>query len=562
MGSLCEASRLARSLVRGALLATLFYSGRLTAQSVRGQLVDARTGEPIARAFVALLDTSGVEVTRALVGDEGTFWLQAPVPGAYRLRFKRIGFRPSESSPLSLVADQTADVRLQVEAIPTVLSPVVVEGQPACGNRGDEATVVARLWEEVQEALDVVTWTERAAALDYTVETYQRELSADGKRVLHEGKSTRSGRTISPFATAPTERLARNGYVVTGAKDTLVFYAPDAEVLLSGAFTQTHCFTARPADAEHPGQVGLAFELAPGRRVVDVRGVLWLDAKTLGLRVLEFMYAYGRGSFGSGYVEFMPLPSGTWIVNRWWIRMAPTWVRRLHQRESGGHVVSITTAGGALLYAAGDPILVVDVVDSSRGGLPLPHARVELAGTDHRFRADDHGHLEVALPLEGSYGVVFRHPRLDSLRVDPEPASVSLVRGGRSTVILSLPPEERMISRLCGAGVAAPARVLLGTVRDPAGGPVAGATIHLEWQVKLPGLVQLGVPAVEVPADSLGRYLLCGVPAGVVSLYAVAGDRRSPPIVLGFEDSGVWIDRALYRSWPGRMWIQDLTFPP
>jgi hypothetical protein len=562
MGSLREASRFTRSLVRGALLATLFHSGHLTAQSVRGRLVDSRSGESIGHAFVALLDTSGAEVARALVSEEGAFLLRAPVPGVYRLRFKRIGFRPSESSLLSLVEGQTADVRLQVEAIPAVLPPVVVEGQPACGSRGDEATVVARLWEEAQEALDVVKWTERAAALDYTVETYERELSADGRRVLHERMSTRSGRTISPFATAPAEQLVQNGYVVTGVKDTLVFYAPDAAVLLSEAFTQTHCFTARPADAEHPGQVGLAFELVPGRRVVDVRGVLWLDAKTLGLRVLEFLYAYGRGSFGSGYVEFMALPAGTWIVNRWWIRMAPTWVRRVHQRESGGHVLSITSAGGALLYAAGDPILVVDVVDSSRAGAPLGHAWVHLLGTDRRFRADDHGHVEVALPLEGSYPVAFTHPRLDSLRIDAEGTSVTLVRGGRSNVTLAVPPEDRIVARLCGGGVPARTRVVLGTVRDPAGGPVTGATIHLEWEVKVPGLVQLGVPAVEVAADSLGRYLLCGVPAGVVSVYPIAGDRRSPPVVLGFEDVGVWIDRTLYRSWPGRIWTQDLTLPP
>ena len=132
----------------------------LAAQSVRGQLVDKTSGSGLAGAFVVLVDQRGREVARALTGDAGTFLLRAPAAGSYRLQSRRIGFRVATSPPFALAAGQTFTYRLEVEAIPLELPPVVVAGRPQCGTSGEAGTVVAQLWEDAREALPAVKWTQ------------------------------------------------------------------------------------------------------------------------------------------------------------------------------------------------------------------------------------------------------------------------------------------------------------------------------------------------------------------------------------------------------------------
>jgi hypothetical protein len=418
---------------------------------------------------------------------------------------------------------------------------------------------VARLWEEVQEALQVVTWTEREAAHDYSVQLYERELSAGGRRVERERISTRASHTVAPFASAPAEELRDKGYVVTGSNDTLVYLAPDAEALLSDAFIQSHCFSARPGDSEHQGLVGLAFEPVERPGVVDIRGALWLDLGTLGLRVLEFEYAPQR--LGRGYVEFMPLSTGTWIVKRWWIRMSPAWSRR-GQREAGGHVVTATSAQGSMLYVEGQAVLEGYVVDSSRNGTPLAHALVRLVGTGREARADGKGHFRLAAPIDGTHDLTFAHPRLDSLGIEVGSTPVTLMRGGRSTVTLAVPSEERIVASLCPDGCREGSRVIVGAVRAPGGDPMPGAEVHLEWPVSVPAVSQSGGRTLAVSTDAGGWFVICGIPFGEFSIFATHAAGRSAPVALEFSEAGVWINHKEYRGFRGRVWSQDLHLLP
>jgi hypothetical protein len=561
MGLCREAGRRAPAFAWVFVLLLWFIGSgtRLEAQAVHGQLVNPRNAAPINGAFVTLLDQRGTEVARALTGEGGTFLLGAPGPGDYRLRFKRIGYRLFESPTLQLAEGQTLEYRLEVEAVPSVLPPVLVEGEPQCGFRSDEATTVARLWEEVQEALQVVTWTERAAAYDYTLQLYDLDLSPNGRRVERERISTRAGHTVAPFASAPAEELRDQGYVVTGSHDTLVYLAPDAEALLSEAFIQAHCFTARPGDREHQGLVGLAFEPVERPGVVDIRGALWLDLGTLGLRFLEFEYAPQR--LGRGYVEFMPLSPGTWIVKRWWIRMAPAWSRR-GQREAGGRVVTATSAHGSMLYVEGQSVLEGDVVDSSRSGAPLPHALVRLVGTGREARADGKGHFQLAAPIDGTYDLTFAHPRLDSLGIEVGATPVTLMRDGRSTVRLAVPSEERIVAGLCPGGCREGSRVIVGAVRAPGEDPMPGAVVHIEWPASVAAASQFGGRMLDVDTDVAGWFVICDVPSGEFHILATHGTRRSAPVVLEFSATGVWINHEEYRSFRGRVWSQDLHLLP
>jgi hypothetical protein len=83
---------------------------------------------------------------------------------------------------------------------------------------------------------------------------------------------------------------------------------------------------------------GQSFEPATERNVPDVRGTIWLDARTLELRLVEFRYS--RLPFPTdnrnigGEVHVARLASGAWFVERWFIRI-PRYSDRPITRSSG-----------------------------------------------------------------------------------------------------------------------------------------------------------------------------------------------------------------------------------
>ncbi len=575
-GSSLSPERPAAAAAAAALALVLAFATPLNAQTVRGQLLDKANGFPIGGAFVVLLDSSGTEVARVLTGNGGTFLLKAPAPGTYRLQSKRIGFRFSESPPFALADSQTIGYRLQVEAVPARLPPVVVEGRPQCGNRGEEGTTVAQLWEEAREALAAVKWTEGQRAYDFAIGMFERDLGPVGARVEKERTWTRSGPTETPFRSIPAEELVHHGYVVGDDREGRTYYAPDAAVLLSDAFANTHCFTPLGGVGSNVGLVGLAFTPAPNRRLTDVRGVLWVDRETAELRFLEYRYAnlpadLPEGRLG-GRVEFMRLETGAWIVLRWSIRMPlmrkmvdPTGRREpvaevLGFRETGGHVTGIRSGQGTVVYSAESTILDGTVVDSTRRGSPLERAQVTLAGTSYSAVTDAAGQFQITAPVEGSYGATFTHPRTDSLGATLDPVPVNLVRGARTTVTLAVPPESSIVARLC-PGLTPGQRVIVGVVRSVDGGPPPDSTeVRASWQEVGGSAAALQAHEWRLKAltDGAGRYALCGVPMRRVEIVATGGDRRSAGVILDFHEDGLWVDQKQFRSLPGRIWTQDL----
>jgi len=120
----------------------------LAAQTIRGQLVDSVSRAPLSGAFLTLVDSSGSERARAITDVAGQFTLSAPEPGTYRLRSKRIGFRPYFSPALALHSGETRTYNAAVDPIPIALREVVVAGERQCDVEAGAS--VAALWEEVR----------------------------------------------------------------------------------------------------------------------------------------------------------------------------------------------------------------------------------------------------------------------------------------------------------------------------------------------------------------------------------------------------------------------------
>ncbi len=115
----------------------LTWTLSLSAQIVRGQVVDSVLGTPRPAVAVVLVDQAGGEVARTVTDEEGLFLLRAPGAGQYHLRAHGEGYRLSDFSPFDLAADGMLAYRLLVpsvnpplptqEPVATELAPVTVE---------------------------------------------------------------------------------------------------------------------------------------------------------------------------------------------------------------------------------------------------------------------------------------------------------------------------------------------------------------------------------------------------------------------------------------------------
>ncbi len=90
---------------------------RASAQTIIGVLLNEDTGAPVGRAYVVLLDTDSVEVTRGFANGLGRFRVHAPRAGTYRLRTERIGYRSVVSESFELGDGEDLELEVPVEPV-------------------------------------------------------------------------------------------------------------------------------------------------------------------------------------------------------------------------------------------------------------------------------------------------------------------------------------------------------------------------------------------------------------------------------------------------------------
>jgi len=111
--------------IAAAILATTICSS-LTAQTVRGTVVDSATSSPVSAASVELVRGDSQVVARASSDGAGKFLLEAPAPGGYRVRVRRIGYRVYESAMVLNSRGET-NLTIPLAAVAVELPPVTVE---------------------------------------------------------------------------------------------------------------------------------------------------------------------------------------------------------------------------------------------------------------------------------------------------------------------------------------------------------------------------------------------------------------------------------------------------
>lgn len=530
------------------VIALSLLSGRDSlSQTVHGKIVGESDGEPVGGAFLFLVDDNGERVAAALTDEVGRFSLAARESGRYRIRMESIGYREETSSMFELKPDQSYELNLHARLEPVQLAMIEVTVEDGrCRTRDSESEVVAMVWEEARKALTATAWTPTIRPFRYEMVEYEKSMEPNG-RVREEAYRSRegTGRT-SPFFSSDASVLAEHGYV-RFQPDTLIYYAPDADALLSEAFAETHCFHLVRDEEGEESQIGLAFAPEKGRRVPDIAGVIWVNEQTSELDRVEFRYTdLPRSDLSEnarGFVKFTRLPSGAWIVREWWIRMpmgsieyrqeyrheggliVPTGprvpvARYTRLKEAGGEVVNVVTPDGQRLFQAEPAIVTGFVRDPTRSGAPVPGAIVYLDGSP-ADTTDESGRYRLASRMPGRHTVTFSHPRLDTLGYRPDELEVELRREEVSSLDLFVPTEERLFAALCPDRVDAPEIIGLvhGVARsEPGDLPLPGARVVLSWSTyavahRAPAGVRAREGRFELVTRTRadGTYTACGV---------------------------------------------------
>ncbi|WP_420637259.1 hypothetical protein [Candidatus Palauibacter sp.] len=287
----------------------------------------------------------------------------------YRLLVARIGYQSWASDTLHVDwASESRSLRLDIPVEPIPLPELSVSEENVCPTTREQRERAFALYESVLPILATVSHTADLGSLRMQM-VRPRKVYFRGGTYRFERDTTTVVVPKSLYNASP-EHLVAHGYA--GVVDTMTtFYAPDGDALAAPGFLATHCL--RPVRSEEEATVGLGFEPKPGREVVDVAGVLWIDTVAGEPRELEFQYTslrpflrkhleptlrlwveahHGRVNFSAiqirdesrfgGVLHFGRLAGDRWLIREWRIRRPALVYRGYFAAGSRGQVWPMT----------------------------------------------------------------------------------------------------------------------------------------------------------------------------------------------------------------------------
>ena len=263
-------------------------AGQEPGTRLSGVLVSEGDGAPVDGAVVSVDGLDGVVVWETLSNASGAFSLPLPPPGTYHVSVARIGYESWTSGPILIDSAQATPLRLEIPVRAVPLPELMVTEQTDCPTTPEERRRAFDLYESVLPILDSMS---TADTRDSLLVRLERPI-----RIWNRGRFRRARDTVTVMVSealpnASPGHLETYGYGDIVGDSMTTFYAPDGAALASPGFLATHCLSTADAEVGTGAEVaGLAFEPRPGREVVDVRGVLWIDTVANEPRELAFNY--------------------------------------------------------------------------------------------------------------------------------------------------------------------------------------------------------------------------------------------------------------------------------
>lgn len=127
------------------LFACAIWASLLSAQTLRGKLVDEKTGEPVTGVALTLLDSNGKPLQQSRSDSGGTFVLSAASAGTYSFRTQRMGYKSDSSPPLPLRNGETLEFDFLMTAVPVPLSEQRITARRQYVKGLDSKTISGRM---------------------------------------------------------------------------------------------------------------------------------------------------------------------------------------------------------------------------------------------------------------------------------------------------------------------------------------------------------------------------------------------------------------------------------
>jgi hypothetical protein len=430
-------------------------AGPASAQAPYAELrlrIEAADGLPLSGALVAIIDDNNRVVGEGMSSVSGTRSLRAPA-GVYRVRVRRIGFRPFVSEPVSIPHEGELVVTVATPRV--VLNTVLVTAKAVCEGIGDAASELYNIWEEIDKSLRSSQLSLNDISATGWSQVYRKQIGLDGA-VISGDTSIVLLRNQKPFGAPDPEFLARVGYVKGEEIKGWEYFGPDEAVLLSESFRRTHCFSIA-RDKDRPGEIGVAFKPLGGRQVSDITGTFWVNDTSSALTEVVFRYSnaglLSRFRAG-GFARFRQLSSGSVIVDTWELsaprlEMRPTQNRQIvadGYTADGGMIISGAQYDSLVSRPAKRATIVGAVRDES--GSPIGGAEIRLAAGQPNVISDSLGRFQVTNLPAGTFVI---HARRLGFAAQDFP--ITLSAGQRRNVRLDLP---HMAYQLSAVEISAP----------------------------------------------------------------------------------------------------------
>ena len=574
--------RVCRVASAAAVLACLAFgtqpARKASAQVIRGIVVDSASQQPLTAVLVSLADSANRNLQRFLADANGTFRFSVPRPGRYTLRAERLGMKTETVERIDVAAGQTVSLRITLAHLPIALEGLQASGDRRCELSRDLGLETLRVWEEARKVLGSADFTSSAGVYVYDLGKYVRELEPGSLKIVSETHSFWSTMNERPIESRPVEVLLDGGWVVRESGGNR-YFGPDAHVLLSDEFLDTHCMQLHARDESPPHLVGLGFR--PVRiqsRRTGIQGVLWLSRETGGLEWLEFSYLNLPGLADEvqsdqigGRVDFRSLPDGTWIVSKWYIRMPRVveevgetlgiGLRRTRLKgivEEGGWVLEARVRETSRIAYAEHGGAITGQVREAGDAVMESGGRVALVGVGVAVDLDSEGRFVIPGLPEGTYQLSYLRPSLGGLDRGYSLADAVVRSGDTTTVRLQAADPDAVLARACGLQEWTPyAGVLQGHVLLP-GSRLAASGIRVvaqweEWRSTDTGPWQGRAMNVATETNSIGAFRLCGIPTDLTRVEVTAGEGRnrvSANAVLSEERPVMTITLQLVREPP------------
>lgn len=322
----------------------------LAAQSIEG-LVSSR-GAPADYALVLLVDSAGREVGATLSDPDGRFQLRAPAPGGHRVAVRRVG-QVAWLSELLHLGGGVQPLVLDLPDRPVRIPDLRPEATGRCRVRPALGEATTALLDAARTGLGIAERTVSLGRIHVRAVTWIRLLDPQQVR-LSERRTDRTGILAWPVTTPGPDTLATMGFAGPAREADREYYGPDARLLGTDWFLDGHCFDLVLPEAPGDTVVGVSFQPERPSPRPDVRGTLWVDRRTLGIRRFEFRWtgleAWVPSDGAGADLGFRALPGGGVMLERW-MQRAPLARYRGADLELAGWV----EGGGEVLEVLGAP---------------------------------------------------------------------------------------------------------------------------------------------------------------------------------------------------------------